>query len=106
MLQLCVLLLLAIRLVVGDSALNLPKPTPPKASTVSKRCTVTPLGGRKDDVPQILKAFDECNNGGTVVFPEGQTFNIATRLNPVIYDVTVEWRGSWLVSHEKWPRLR
>ena len=47
-------------------------------------CTVIPNGNRTDDVPNILKAFDACNNGGTVVSPEGQNYWIGTRLNPVI----------------------
>ncbi len=75
----------------------LPYPTPRSPSASGKTCTVTPLGLKNDDVPQILKAFNECNNGGTVVFPEGNKYYIATRLNPHIYDVTIEWRGSWVV---------
>lgn len=51
-----------------------------------------------DDVPQILQAFTDCNNGGTVVFPEGARYNIASRLNPVVKDVTVDWHGVWEVS--------
>lgn len=62
-----------------------------------KVCTVTPLGDEMDDTPQILNAFKACNNGGTVVFPENYNYTIASKLNPVIYDVTVEWRGVWTV---------
>lgn len=73
----------------------------PRAPVVSgKTCTPLPLGGTQDDVPQILAAFEECNHGGTVVFPENATFYIATRLNPVIYDLTIEWRGTWLFSDD------
>jgi len=61
-------------------------------------CTVKALGSSKDDTPQILKAFSDCNNGGTVVFPEGQNYTIATKLNPILYDVTIEWKGVWTVS--------
>lgn len=71
---------------------------PPRSPADSgKTCTLTPIGDNNDDVPQILEAFESCNNGGTVVFPEESTFYIATRLNPVIYDVTIDWRGTWLV---------
>jgi hypothetical protein len=63
-----------------------------------KQCTVTPLGGKQDDVPNILKAFKECNEGGTVVFPEKMDFWIASKLNPVVRDVNVEWRGRWTVG--------
>ncbi|KAH6676610.1 glycoside hydrolase family 28 protein [Halenospora varia] len=63
-----------------------------------RACVVQALGNNKDDTPQILKAFAECNHGGTIVFPEGQKYWIATRLNPTIYDVTVEWKGIWVMS--------
>lgn len=63
-----------------------------------KVCTVLALGNQTDDVPNILAAFDACNDGGTVIFPENQTYWIAQKLNPVVRDVTVEWRGVWTVS--------
>lgn len=72
-------------------------PAPKAPAKHGKTCTVKALGGEKDDTPQILKAFEECNNGGTVVFPEDQNYWIATKLNPVIHDVTVEWKGIWTV---------
>lgn len=62
-----------------------------------RRCTVTPNGGTKDDVPNILKAFKECGNGGVVVFPEGQDYYIATRLNPVLNECEIQWHGQWTV---------
>ena len=53
-----------------------------------KTCTVWPLPGTDtDDTPNILKAFEECSHGGTVVFPEGQNYWIGTKLNPVVKDV-------------------
>lgn len=61
-------------------------------------CVVKANGHRRDDVPNILRAFRECDNGGTVVFPEDQSYWIATRLNPVINNVAIEWRGKWTVS--------
>lgn len=73
-------------------------PAPKGPANNGKTCTVKALGNQKDDTPQILKAFDDCNNGGTVSFPEGQNYWIATRLNPVIYDVTIDWQGIWTVS--------
>lgn len=79
---------------------SLPFPAPRQPSSSGKVCTLNPLGCRKDDTPQILQAFEDCNNGGTVVFPEGKRFYIATRMNPVVSDVTVEWRGLWQVSDE------
>lgn len=72
-------------------------PTPSRPANNGRRCTVKALGHSRDDTPQILEAFKECNDGGTVVFPEGQNYTIATKLNPIIYDVTVEWKGIWTV---------
>ncbi|PMD62942.1 glycoside hydrolase family 28 protein [Hyaloscypha bicolor E] len=73
-------------------------PTGP--SNNGKTCTVRALGNRKDDTRQILDAFKDCNNGGTVVFPEGQNYWIATKLNPVISDVTVEWKEVMQLSDD------
>lgn len=95
-LRLFVLSLVAAAL-VSASAVHIPEIRPRAPSNNGKVCVVTPRGCNKDDVPQILQAFDDCNNGGTVEFLEGRTYYIATRLNPVIYDVNIEWRGLWLV---------
>jgi hypothetical protein len=81
---------------------NLPAPQKPCRS--SQTCTVYALGNKQDDTPQILNAFKQCNNGGTVIFPEGQNYWIASKLNPVLYDVSIEWKGSWTVSGHL-PRL-
>jgi galacturan 1,4-alpha-galacturonidase len=62
-----------------------------------KECTVTPLGGKQDDVPNILKAFQNCDNGGTIIFPEKQEYWIGRKLSPVVKDVVIEWRGIWIV---------
>jgi hypothetical protein len=72
-----------------------PPPTGP--SNNGKTCTVQALGNKRDDTPQILDAFRDCNNGGTVVFPEDQNYWIGTKLNPIISDVTVQWKGVWTV---------
>ncbi len=63
-----------------------------------KRCEVRARGHRKDDVPNILQAFKECNNGGKVVFPEGENYWIAQKLNPILSEVSIEWRGIWTLS--------
>jgi hypothetical protein len=60
-------------------------------------CTVTALGGKRDDVPNILEAFSRCGKDGTIVFPEDQDYWIATRLNPVVSNVVIDWRGVWTV---------
>ncbi|KAL2280463.1 hypothetical protein FJTKL_12455 [Diaporthe vaccinii] len=84
-------------LAAGDFA---PIASPRSPADSGKTCTLIPNGDNEDDVPQILEAFEACNNGGTVVFPENATFYIATKLNPVIYDVTIDWRGIWLFSDD------
>src|SRR4051794_29495637 len=71
--------------------------SPDRPAHNGKTCTVRAHGKKRDDTPQILKAFKECNNGGTVVFPEKENYWIATKLNPVIYDVTIDWKGLWMV---------
>ncbi|KAK4546044.1 hypothetical protein LTR36_002181 [Oleoguttula mirabilis] len=63
-----------------------------------KQCTVYPHGGNTSDVANILHAFSVCNNGGTIVFLEGQDYFIGSKLNPVVNDVTIEWRGIWTYS--------
>ncbi|KAK2764498.1 hypothetical protein FQN54_009193 [Arachnomyces sp. PD_36] len=71
-------------------------------TTISGRntCTVTANGSEEDDTENILSAFDECGHGGTVVFPEGEEYWIATKLNPVVNDVTIDWRGEWIFSDD------
>ncbi|PWY63191.1 polygalacturonase [Aspergillus eucalypticola CBS 122712] len=61
-------------------------------------CTVRANGGHQDDVPNIMAAFKECGNGGTIIFPEDQSYWIATRLHPTLKDVAIEWRGKWTFS--------
>lgn len=68
-----------------------------KVSSKDNVCTVHANGNQEDDVPNILKAFQQCGNGGTVIFPEDQSYWIATRLNPILNNVVIEWRGKWTV---------
>lgn len=62
-----------------------------------RTCVVKAIGKRHDDVPNILKAFNDCNNGGRVVFPETEDYWIGQKLNPILSHVTIEWRGKWTV---------
>ncbi|KAK6835868.1 hypothetical protein RU639_002288 [Aspergillus parasiticus] len=73
-----------------------------KVTTVNGRrqCVVTARGNKQDDVPNIKKAFETCNKSATVVFPEGQTYWIGQKLNPVLEDVDIDWRGEWLYSDD------
>jgi len=71
---------------------------PVRPRSNGNRCEVRARGNRQDDVPNILEAFKQCNGGGTVVFPEGENCWIAQRLNPILNDVTVEWKGVWTLS--------
>jgi galacturan 1,4-alpha-galacturonidase len=51
-----------------------------------------------DDVPVILEAFEKCGHGGNIIFPANETYHINSRLNPVVNDVSIDWRGEWVVS--------
>ncbi|TDZ34234.1 Exopolygalacturonase X-2 [Colletotrichum spinosum] len=62
------------------------KPTPyhpgrafPESAPRNKTCAVTPLGDDGDDAANILKAFQDCNKGGTVVLDD--TYNICSPLD-------------------------
>lgn len=62
-------------------------------------CTVHPgKTNATDDVPAILEAFEKCGHGGDIHFPANETYHINSRLNPVVNDVSIEWRGEWVVS--------
>lgn len=69
-----------------------------KTSAGRKVCTVTANGGNQSDVSNILTAFGECGKGGDIVFPEGQNYWIDRKLNPVVDDVQIEWKGIWTVG--------
>ncbi|EPS40979.1 hypothetical protein H072_5151 [Dactylellina haptotyla CBS 200.50] len=70
-----------------------------------KTCTVYAYkipkdGKRKDDVPNLLKAFKDCGDGGYIKFPAGQNYWIAQRLNPVLNNVKIDWAGTWTFSDD------
>ncbi|KAK3675170.1 hypothetical protein LTR78_005104 [Recurvomyces mirabilis] len=72
-------------------------------STQNGRPTCTVYAGKNnntDDTPTLVKAFDTCGHGGNIVFPADQTYHINTKLNPVVNDVTVDWKGEWLFSED------
>ncbi|TVY43267.1 putative galacturan 1,4-alpha-galacturonidase C [Lachnellula subtilissima] len=90
---------ISIPIVFITSTISTPwDPAPKGPANHGKTCIVQALGDQKDDTPQILKAFEECNNGGIIVFPEDQNYWIGTKLHPVIKDVTIEWKGTWTLS--------
>lgn len=62
-----------------------------------KECEVKAAGKKIDDTPAILTAFQSCNGGGKIIFPEGEEYWIASKLNPVVKDIQIEWRGMWKV---------
>lgn len=63
------------------------------------QCTVLASGGMTNDVHNILEAFSKCGNGGDIIFPEGQNYYIASKLNPIVNDVNINWGGIWTVSY-------
>lgn len=68
-------------------------------TTVSgrKQCTVTANGGNQSDVANLLHAFSECGHAGNIIFPENQNYWIDHKLNPVLNDVYIDWKGIWTV---------
>lgn len=74
----------------------------PDGVTVSDRggrrvCTVFARGNRRNDVPNIIRAFEACERDATVVFPEDQTYWISEKLHVTLDNVEIKWRGKWLV---------
>jgi galacturan 1,4-alpha-galacturonidase len=70
-------------------------------SDLNGRPTCTVHSGKSnatDDVPAITEAFERCGHGGNIIFPANETFHINSRLNPVVDDVNIDWRGGWLVG--------
>ncbi|KAF3938534.1 Exopolygalacturonase [Dactylella cylindrospora] len=65
-----------------------------------KSCTVYARGRQKDDVPNIMKAFRVCGNHGYITFPKGQNYWIGQKLNLVLNDVKIEWKGQWTFSDD------
>ncbi|KAI0146084.1 putative extracellular exo-polygalacturonase [Xylariaceae sp. FL1272] len=63
-------------------------------------CTVTAIEDETNNTPTILDAFSKCRTGGAIIFPGGEEFWIAERLNPVLDDVVIEWRGQWKMSDD------
>jgi galacturan 1,4-alpha-galacturonidase len=53
----------------------------PASPERTKTCVVQASGNGTDDSASILKAINDCNNGGHVVFPKDQNFTIGTALN-------------------------
>jgi hypothetical protein len=54
------------------------------SATGQKICTVIAQGNNQDDTPNILHAFSECAQNAIVVFPEQESYWIASRLNPYV----------------------
>jgi hypothetical protein len=60
------------------------------------RCVVP--HGAADDSPAIVKAFEDCKAGGTVVF-QNATYNVGTIMQTMgLQDVKVQLEGTLLVS--------
>jgi galacturan 1,4-alpha-galacturonidase len=64
------------QLEIGPKSLAKPHLT---SAPRNKTCIVD--DSAEDDAPAILAAAEECNNGGILLFPEGVTYSVGTRLN-------------------------
>jgi polygalacturonase len=62
-----------------------------------KTCTVTSLGDKKDDAPNILAATTACANG-TIIFPSNQSYWISSRLHLSVSNTEFDWQGQWTFS--------
>ena len=64
-------------------------------------CTVTPLGGTGntvDDTPQVLDAFKQCGQDGSIVFTNG-TYNIRQVMDTSkLRNVDISITGTWIWS--------
>ncbi|KAJ8662589.1 hypothetical protein O0I10_001550 [Lichtheimia ornata] len=59
----------------------------------AKTCAVKSSGG--DDASNIVDAFNNCNNGGTVEFTKGTTYNLKSVVSvEKLQDVTVKFEGT------------
>lgn len=63
-------------------------------------CTVLPVGGDSDDVPNILEAVESCGNGGTISLPAGNVYNINQRMTTHLEGATLELGGTLLFSDD------
>lgn len=61
------------------------------------QCTVFAKGDQVSDVDNILEAFNICGTSGTIIFPEDENYWIDRKLNPLVRDVNIQWRGEWTV---------
>ncbi|KAK1473150.1 glycosyl hydrolase family 28 [Colletotrichum abscissum] len=62
------------------------------------QCTVFANGDQVSDVDNILEAFNICGTSGTIIFPEDENYWIDRKLNPIVHDVNIQWRGEWTFS--------
>ena len=66
-------------------------------------CEVPANEDGSDDTPAILSAFEECGNGGNIIFLD-TTYNVGTIMNTTgLSDVTIDIYGTLLVSSSLAP---
>lgn len=82
----CTALLASVAGVVAARPQIVPSPAQPRLSVPNppvrtKQCVVKTNGDGSDDSEYILSAFNDCNNGGHVVFSENATYTIGTAMD-------------------------
>ncbi|KAG8163510.1 hypothetical protein KVR01_006807 [Diaporthe batatas] len=71
---------------------RVPVPNPPVRT---KQCVVQTSGNGLDDSEHILAAFNDCNNGGHVVFSENATYTIGTAMDwTFLKSIDIDIRGT------------
>ncbi|KAI1881556.1 hypothetical protein JX265_000382 [Neoarthrinium moseri] len=79
-----------------------PSTAPADPKPRCKTCFVETHGdGVTDDSEYILKAFNECNNGGHVVFREGETYIVGTAMDwTFLKSIDIDIQGEILFSND------
>lgn len=73
--------------------LRTPSPHGPGSS-----CTVLPSPSGDNDSPTLSHALSATSDCKHIVFPANSTYSIQTRIHATVEDVTIDWRGRWVMS--------
>lgn len=66
--------------------------SPSRVRVDGNTCAVTPIGGGQDDGPNIIRAFDVCKSGGTIILDRHYVVNTVLVITG-LQDVSIELSG-------------